>query len=259
MATSKSALRPALPTQLKFRTKTMGQETFDEALSTTPHEDPLRILVPAQKKLSTIESQRVLSVVDETARRLEVALAIPSLASSLERLSVPLGSELVQLLREYQDIVAELETVSETLHSLGISPRHSASGHRSCSSSSVASGSSCRKLLAPLDEGVEERFYSLQQRIRHNVKSTLRAISANPSLLQAVHRDKATITHAQLMESVRGLRSVSNEILLTTMMEEVKRKEHLQVVFQRRLAAEETITRLETELAAAQKQKDEEV
>lgn len=61
------------------------------------------------------------------------------------------------------------------------------------------------------------------------------------------------------MEDMRCLHSVSNEMLLTTRMEEMKRKEHLQQVAKQRLDAEENIRRLEAELATAQKQKDEEV
>ena len=36
------------------------------------YEDPLRILAPAQKKLSTVESQRILAVMDEATKRLEL-------------------------------------------------------------------------------------------------------------------------------------------------------------------------------------------
>lgn len=253
------------PTQLKFRTKATTRGSFDEPISssTTPHEDPLRILVPAQKKLSTIESQRVLSVVDETARNLEAALVIPSLADSLERLSVPLGSELVKLLREYRDIATELERVTEILNSLDRPPTPRAnivSGHISHSvCSSTATGSSAGQWRVQSPSGcVEDQFYNLQLCIRHNVKSVLRAVSTNPSLLQAVHHKKA-MTHTRLMEDLRGLRSVSNEMLLTTRMEEIKRKEHLQLVTRQRLSAEESIRYLEAELVTAQKQKDEEV
>ena len=264
MSTADPVLRSVeTPTQLKFRTKTTTQASFDEAISSfsTPHDDPLRILVPAQKKLSTIESQRVLSVVDETAQHLEAALAIPSLADSLERLSVPLGSELVKLLQEYRDIATELEGVTEKLNSLGRSstPTNSVSGHTSHSvCSSIASGSAGHRRVQSPSGCVEDQFYNLQLCIRHNVKSVLRAVSANPSLLQAVHHKKS-MTHTQLMEDLRGLRSVSNEMLLTTRMEEIKRKEHLQLVTRQRLSAEESIKRLEIELVTAQKQKDEEV
>ena len=54
--------------------------------SLSQSEDPLRILdldlAPAQKKLTTIKSQRVLSIVDETMKRLEDVLLLPALIES---------------------------------------------------------------------------------------------------------------------------------------------------------------------------------
>ena len=263
MATAEPLLRSEqMPTQLKFRSKATSQRSFDEPSSTTPHEDPLRILVPAQKKLNTIESQRVLSVINETTRRLEIALVIPSLAESLERLSVSLGSELVSLLQEYADLAAEFEAAAETLDSL----RQSHTRSDSDSSCSSVDSSSCpvtdhttTDVSSPV-EGLEmeEQFCNLQQRIRNCVKSVLRALATNPSVVQAVRQKKSPL-HTQLLEMLRGLQSVSNEMLLTTKMEEMKRKEHMQLVARRRLAAQESIKRLEAELATAQKQKDEAV
>ena len=255
MATADPLLRSSMPTQLRFRTKVAKQESIDYPSSNTPNEDPLRILLPAQKKLSTIESQRILSVVDEAMRKLETALLIPSMSTSLDRFSIPLGSELVRLLQDYRKMATEYKEVSEMLQSLGITPKTAPSGHRSSSSTSVSSG---RRPLAPIDEGVEERFYGLRQRIQHNVKSVLRVISSNPALLQAIAKEKA-MPYTKLMENVRGLRAVTNEMLLTTKLEEVKRKEHLQLVAERRLSAEDHIKKLEAELAEAEKQKEQEV
>ena len=86
-------------------------------------EDPLRILAPAQKKLTTIESQRVLSVVDETTKRLEGVLLLPALIESMERFSVSLGSELVSLLEEYRRLVGEYNRLEASLESQGIEPK----------------------------------------------------------------------------------------------------------------------------------------
>ena len=257
MATGSTAVHSTqVPTQLKFHSKAASQRSFDEPLTITPHEDPLRILVPAQKKLCTIESQRVLSVVVDTTQRLEVALRIPSLVEARRRLSVPLGSDLVKLLQEFGDLTAEVETVTACLNSIPSSSTHSRS-QSSCSSadSSVRSGAGQERTGGD----IEEQFYSLQQRIRHNVKSTLRAVSTNPAVLQAVKNERTAAIWTRLMETLQGLQSVSNEMLLTTKTEEKKRKEHLQVVAERRLSTEENIRRLEAKLETAQKQKDDTV
>ena len=237
---------PELPSQLKFVT---GTKSFDSPLSssTTPHDDPLRILVPAQKKLSTIESQRVLAIINETANRLESALVIPSLVKSLEHLSEPLGSDLVGLLQEYRDATAGLPNLLEASSSL-----------LTCTSQGSLRDGNSDSGLIPVGSAEEEKLRHVKTQIRHNVKSILRAISSNPSLLHSMHHKKV-LSHTKLMESFRGLCSVSNEMLLTTRMEEVKRSEHLQLVASRRLAMEESIRKLENELAIALSQKDQEV
>ena len=86
-------------------------------------DDPLRILAPAQKKLTTIESQRVMSVVEDTMKRIEGVVLLPVLMESLERFSVPLGSELVSLLEDYRKLVKEYSRLEATLESQGIEPK----------------------------------------------------------------------------------------------------------------------------------------
>ena len=99
--------------------KTSFIDEHSSAQSPNP-DDPLRILAPAQKKLTTIESQRVLSVVDETMKRLEGVILLPALMESLDRFSVPLGSELVSLLEDYRKIVSEYNRLEASLESQGI-------------------------------------------------------------------------------------------------------------------------------------------
>ena len=238
------------PNRLKLQSRTVGSN--DTPLSsTTPHDDPLRILVPAQKKLNTIESQRVLALITETSRRLESALAIPSLVAVEQNLSVSLGSELVALLQEYKHATAEFATLQKTVEA--------SSSLVACSSHSICSSArSSESQLLPVNSMEERRLHSLKRTIRHCVKSILRALSANPSILEADHRDKVT-SHSKLMECFEGLCSVLNEMLLTTRTEEVKRREHLQLVASRRLSMEESIRKLEAELTAAQSQKHKKV
>ena len=243
----------ANPAEIPFHLRLgVGSKNVDspQSTTTTPREDPLRILLPAQKKLSTIESQRVLAAINGTSRRLEAALVIPSMVKSLEHLSVPLGSELVALLREYADFAVGFEDVVDTSSSLNICSSQSFTGD--------STGGSKISELLPVDSVEEERLSVLRKNIRHCVKSILRHFSANPSILQTVHR-KRVAHHIRLMECFQGLCSVSNEMLLTTRMEEMKRREHLQMVTSRRQSMEDTIRKLESELATAQSQKDQEV
>ena len=119
----------------------------DHGSANSPNqEDPLRILAPAQKKLSTIESQRVMSVVDETMKRLEGVLLLPVLLESLDRFSVSLGSELVTLLEEYRRLVEEYKRLEASLEAQGIEPKVEGS-------MSTVEGSSARLLEATHSSG----------------------------------------------------------------------------------------------------------
>ena len=124
----------------------------DHGSANSPNqEDPLRILAPAQKKLTTIESQRVMSVVDETMKRLEGVLLFPALLESLDRFSVSLGSELVTLLEDYCRLVEEYKRLEAGLEAQGIEPKVEGS-------MSTVEGSSARLLEATHSSGHVVKF-----------------------------------------------------------------------------------------------------
>jgi hypothetical protein len=124
----------------------------DHGSANSPNqEDPLRILAPAQKKLTTIESQRVMSVVDETMKRLEGVLLLPALLESLDRFSVSLGSELVTLLEDYRRLVEEYKRLEASLEAQGIQPKIEGS-------MSTVEGSSARLLEAAHSSGHNVRL-----------------------------------------------------------------------------------------------------
>lgn len=247
------------------------ENTVAGLVQTPNSEDPLRILAPAQKKLSSIESQRVLAVVDETSKRVESALALPFLVDSLQRFSVSLGSELVAMMEDYHKLVSEYNRLYELLEAQGTTLDTSSElDVRTSSTGSVVGdgGAGRAGQLDPLPEtaaeegeSMQERFYQIRHQLKHCIKSILRALSRDPattSILQAAARERSR-TSSQLLESMGGLCGVVNETLLTTKVEEVRREEHLRQVTERQQSAEEQIRRLEEELAVAQQLKDEEV
>lgn len=66
--------------------------------------DPSRALEPARKKIATIEAQRVMSVFEDTIRRIEVVSVMPFLLQNIDRFRVSLGSELAGFLEHHQVI-----------------------------------------------------------------------------------------------------------------------------------------------------------
>ncbi|XP_059149687.1 dynein regulatory complex protein 10-like [Physella acuta] len=80
--------------------------------------DPTRALEPARKKLSAIESQRVMAVFEDTIRRVEIVTALPYIISNIDRFRVSLGAELSNLINQhiriqdsYQDIRDQLDQI----------------------------------------------------------------------------------------------------------------------------------------------------
>lgn len=77
-----------------------------------------------------------------------------------------------------------------------------------------------------------------------------------PVLCKALPISKPSILKEVLM-LYSMLHGIVQEKLLTTHMEEERKKEHLEEVMQRQVLAEEQITKLEHELAEEQKKKEE--
>lgn len=189
-----------------------------EDTSTTPTEDPLRILAPGQKKLTNIESQRILGVVDEAIKRLDYARVIPYLASNITRFSVTLGAQLVKLLEEYNAIVRDYNHLYETLQLEELPVLESFSNEEQLFESAMSTMSSSSSLdssfssrghpvqLDPLHERDSEPSVSKLQRVRFrlrmNVKCTLRelAVNAIPSSILPTEKPKSS---AILHDSVR--------------------------------------------------------
>ena len=205
----------------------LGHRTLSPSDSThTPTaEDPLRILAPAQKKLTTIESQRVLGVMDETMRRLEGVTTLPVLVNSLDRFSVSLGAELVGLLEEYSQLVHHYNTIYLSLYPVGSTTSIGMSttalqrdiiDARSPGGSGVSLHSNEGSVtdhhrLEPLEattQGMEisdETLQVVSGRLKHVVKCVLRALNKNPSsfsVLKASTSGRAKST-THLMESIQ--------------------------------------------------------
>lgn len=188
-----------------------GSARKDHPEDYTPTEDPLRILAPGQKKLTTIESQRVLAAMEEAMKRLDYALLIPHLASSIDRFSVSLGAELVALLEEYNHLNDEYNYLFEALELEELPPMESFSSQVGVYEPGIEhttpSGSGSRKSstsypghpvqLDPLHEKetletMEAKFQQVRFRLRMNVKCVLRELSKSgfPSSMSSMETAK---------------------------------------------------------------------
>lgn len=219
---TKLGVRGTLETR-RVRLKGSGRKDQMDDTSLTPSsEDPLRILAPGQKKLSTIESQRVLAVMEEAIKRMNNVMLVPIFASSLERYSVSLGAELVGMLKEYRHLTAEYNRLYSELERQGTAPdlddsNESADmyalsvegthGEQHGSVSSITS-SGCPTHLEPLEAeqgpaATEAKFQQVRFRLKHSVKCILRAMHRNPStssLLSPASSAPGTPRNAMLLQ-----------------------------------------------------------
>ena len=244
------------------------QESNDDGAANSPEETSCRILAPSQKRLSTVESQRVAAVMDEGIKRFEIALLIPFLAASASRFSVSLGSELVAMLEEYHMLASDYPKCSAELLKCGLSPKFERSRYHSGTVASTQPVTRAAR-LRPLNEGgargdfdnPEAQFSHVQNCLKQCVKSILRAMCRAPSaasIVKSSAKERSKMA-TSLLDSAMELQRVMNEKLLTSKVEEDRRKVHLSEVLQRQAKADEEIKRLEAELAEAFRLKNDEV
>ena len=247
----------------------------DSILSTDSavSDDPLRILQPTQKKLNSVESQRVLSVLDESIKRIEVVSALPYLINSLDRHSVSLGADLTALLVKYKALTEEF---SQTVVALGKDAygdirrmsndtMHSNSMTSMSSEKSLAATSRTR--LDPIamttvsNEALDEKLASLTAQIKHNTKSILRCFSNNPTAFSVIKAASGDISYGakSFKSSLCELRAIVQEKLLTTKQEEETRCNHVEQMSKRERELRNDIDQLEDELNVARQLRDEEV
>ncbi|XP_076452262.1 uncharacterized protein LOC143287905 [Babylonia areolata] len=78
--------------------------------------NPDRALEPARRKLETLEAQRVVAVFEETIRRVQIVTALPYIMQNMDRFSVPLGTELVELMRHHSVVISSYDEIHQELN-----------------------------------------------------------------------------------------------------------------------------------------------
>ncbi|NXY65451.1 DRC10 protein, partial [Callaeas wilsoni] len=184
----------------------------------------MKVLDPRQLKPDSTETERILTVLDETIVKLEITRLIPRITGSLERFARMLGPEITSSLLEHQKLSMEIQHL----------------------------------LTSPRDE---ESMRAVEQRLKCSLRNILRLFLANPLLYHGlkyevrVRESPADVFIRAFME----FRGFMLERLLTSPDEE---KEKIQFMEDISLQVEkntETISALREELAAAIQTRDEEV
>lgn len=260
--------------------------------------DPLKVLDPVRKKLTSVEAQRVIAVVDDSIKRLELVSVLPYVIENLNRFSVILGSDLVQVLEEHDRIQASYQkAVSkfslEQRRSQSASPTTSNISSRRSSEASQAesenqegvlrepivlqesrASSASSKLslsqkpgrLSPLqvsdDAAVDLKVvHGLTTHMKHSVKNILRLFASNPAAVNALKdlRKERSVEVNGMIDELITLRAILFEKLLTTPSEQKERKQYLKQIVAREMKSSETGRKLQEELERAIDDKENEV
>ncbi|KAJ7340145.1 hypothetical protein OS493_002872 [Desmophyllum pertusum] len=261
--------------------------------------DPLKVLDPVRKKLTSVEAQRVIAVVDDSIKRLELVSLLPYIIENLKRFSVILGSDLVQVLEEHDRVQSSYQkAVSKFLleqrRSQSASPTTSnVSSRRSSDVSQVlenedgilreaialqesrASSAGSRQSLSqkpgrlsPLqasddqDQVVDLKVvYALSTQMKHSVKTILRLFASNPTAGNVLKdlRNERSFEVNGMIDEMITLRAILFEKLLTTPSEQKERKQYLKQIVAREMKSSETGRKLQEELKRAVDDKENEI
>ena len=243
--------------------------------------DPLRVLEPVRKKLTSLEAQRVMAVVEDTIRRMEISTILPYIVENLSRFSIVLGLELTNVLQEhdklqssYQKSVAQLQLDKKRLQTLveRVSrQRKKFDPEFFFQDEGTSSGSRTASPLESVDEGevnltkekVERELKAvtfLQRQLQQSLKTVLRLFAMNPAALDALRNEKKERSHEanELIAQLNALKANLFERLLRTPLELRERDAYVRHITEKERKSSLHAKKLEQELAAAIEVKEDE-
>eukprot|EP00916_Digyalum_oweni_P002511 GHVL01004613.1.p1 GENE.GHVL01004613.1~~GHVL01004613.1.p1 ORF type:complete len:481 (-),score=59.73 GHVL01004613.1:229-1671(-) len=239
--------------------------------------DPSRALEPARKKLTTVEAQRVMSVFDETIRRLEIVTLLQFIMQNIDRFGVSLGGELVELLKHhsviissYDDIRQELDIQLDRRAAMQKSPDAIDDAEKEMGGtdevdeeprqSSAYSARSAHSTNSQL-EATMRNLSLVAQQLSHSTRNVLRAFSLNPAIMTVIQAEMSQRGSEckALLQFLHELKEILMHKLLTTPEEERERIAYLKEISKRERQSAVIIEKLEADLKEKNDDKEEEI
>ncbi|XP_064322517.1 dynein regulatory complex protein 10 [Phalacrocorax carbo] len=232
MATGDPAVLQVPPQDGKQRSKPLekGPATPEKATITL---DAMKMSDPRRLKPDSIETERIITVLDETMAKLELSSLIPHIIDSLDRFADVLGPEITNSLIEHQKLSNEMEHL-------------------------LASSEEEDTMRAEEQRGC---LCLLEQRLKCSVRNVLRLLRANPSLCQAL-KYEAWVRESPAEAFIKAFGEFRNfmlERLLTSPVEEEGKIQLMEAISLQIKKNTEAITTLQAELAAAIRTQEEEI
>ncbi|XP_010084443.1 PREDICTED: IQ domain-containing protein D [Pterocles gutturalis] len=185
----------------------------------------IKMSEPRQLKPNSVETERIITVLDEMIAKLELSSLVPWIIDSLDRFVDMLGPEITNKLTEHQRLSTEVR------HLLASSGEENTMGTKEQWS----------------------RLCLLEQRLKCSVRNVLRLLLANPSLCQALKYEIRTRESPAevFIKAFREFRNLMLERLLTSPVEEEEKIRFMEDLSLQIEKNTEAITALRAELAAA--------
>lgn len=224
--------------------------------------DPLRALEPARKKLSSIESQRVMCVLEDTKNRCDIITALPHIIKNIDKFAAMVGPDVAECLTDHKKIhdrFAKLELVhtdialkisnkestpneeedsTETVQHVATPPgsRPTSRGLSSRGSlryrQSSAKGSTSPDLHEQL-ENITAQIKIVELEIQISIKNMMRILNMNPAVANLLVEEVGNSRSREgmfLTTQFNELRDILMEKLLMSPIEEQEKMRYLSQV-----------------------------
>lgn len=206
---------------------------------------------PIKTKLTTIETKRIMSVLDETIQKVELVTLLSYMGANIEHLEGLLGEDLTKAVREHEDMCQVLTDKVNYLQEEEMQLQ---------AEEEFEEEAWFRDLLLSI-ELQKSNLLPLMGQIRDSTKNILRLLLRHPQAVQ--------LLRAKVLERSRGaqgfidslveLRGFLFEKLLTSPMEARDKTQFIHDITRRNMRNQEVIDALENELAERMKNRAAEV
>jgi len=223
--------------------------------------DPQRALEPARKKLSTVEAQRIMAVLCDSIRRIELLTLLPFILENTDRFGTMLGSDLTQQLKDHAVLLSSFNELKQSAEIFMEREAREASPAADESGSVGSRRASIQSSHSQADETMRNLALVARQ-IQNSCKTLLRGFSLNPAAATTILKENTSersIESRELIMEKNELKDIIMGMLLTTPVEELERKEYLKEISERERYNAGIIDKLEGELNAAVEDKEFEI
>ena len=213
-----------------------------------------RLFDASRRKLDSLDSQRIIGVVDDVIRKTEVVTLLPFIVENLDRYSIMLGSDLCHSIKEYDRVQITYSKACSTLRKL----RQQSARQTKTRGERAGSASTEIDEQSNMIEEAQMNLGFVSANLSDNIRTILRKFKMNPSAMQSIRnefRERASEANA-LIDQLNQLHEMVFSRLVTTPNEEIEKHKLTVQMMAREKKARSLIAKLDQELKAERAAKD---